>query len=48
MDLPMASSAAAGYGHDYDADVPLAWLEIVRPEGWVRDDTERMKRILNQ
>jgi uncharacterized membrane protein len=48
MDLPMASSAAAGYGHDYDADVPLAWLEIARPEGWEHDDTERMLQILNQ
>jgi uncharacterized membrane protein len=48
MDLPMASSAAAGYGHDYDTDVPLAWLEIVRPRAWDRGETERMLRLLDQ
>lgn len=48
MDLPMASSAAAGYGHDYDADVPLAWLEIVRPRAWDQGDTERMLQLLDR
>jgi uncharacterized membrane protein len=48
MDLPMATSIAPGYGHDYDADVPLAWLEIVRPPGWHQGDTERMLQLLDQ
>jgi uncharacterized membrane protein len=48
MDLPMASSTAAGYGHDYDADVPLAWLEILRPRPWDQGDTERMLQLLDQ
>ena len=47
MDLPLASSTAPGYGHDYDADVPRAWLEIIRPHGWERDRTERMLQILD-
>jgi uncharacterized membrane protein len=48
MDLPMASAAAAGYGHDYDADIPLAWLEIVRPRPWDRGDTDRMLQLFDQ
>lgn len=47
MDLPPASSTAPGYGHDYDADVPLAWLEIVRPQGWQEAHTEQMLHVLD-
>ncbi|HEX6254966.1 MAG TPA: alpha/beta-hydrolase family protein, partial [Euzebyales bacterium] len=47
MDLPLASSTAPGYGHDYDADVPLAWLEIVRPQGWQQAQTEQMLYVLD-
>ena len=46
MDLPLASSAASGYGHDYDADVPLAWVEIVRPDDWSERDTREMLQLL--
>ncbi|SFC62029.1 alpha/beta hydrolase [Tropicimonas isoalkanivorans] len=44
LDMALATTAPAGYGHAYySQDYIEPWVQVTAPEGWTQDDTERLK-----
>lgn len=44
LDMAMATSAPAGFGHGYYAqDYIQPWVQVTAPEQWTPEDTERLK-----
>ncbi len=48
FDIPMAAFTEQGYGHTYSAEHYInGWVEVLQPDGWSDDDTERLKGLFN-
>ena len=46
FDLMAGFSAPPGYGHDYRLDYPMAWAEVVPPDGWSESETAALEQFV--
>lgn len=47
-DIPHASSAPAGHGHNYGDYILDGWVGVAAPPGWTATDTERIRNVLRE
>jgi uncharacterized membrane protein len=47
-DMTNASSVPGGHGHNYGDFVLDGWAAVAPPDGWTRDDTERIRAALEK
>lgn len=47
-DITNASSVPAGHGHNYGESMLDGWVAVAPPDGWTRDDTERVRIALQK
>jgi uncharacterized membrane protein len=47
-DMTNASSVPGGHGHNYGGFVLDGWAAVAPPDGWTRDDTERIRIALEK
>ncbi|MCP3161832.1 alpha/beta hydrolase [Myxococcus qinghaiensis] len=45
-DLPLGMAVPPGYGHVYTGEHVDGWLALLRPEGWTREKTARLRERL--
>ena len=46
FDMVFSTDVPQGYGHNYGEDAVDLWAEILQPEGWTSQDTERLREII--
>ncbi|OBB27747.1 hypothetical protein A5792_23135 [Mycolicibacterium peregrinum] len=47
-DITNASSVPNGHGHNYGESVLDGWAAVAAPDGWTRDDTDRIRLALEK
>jgi uncharacterized membrane protein len=47
-DMTNAASVPGGHGHNYGEYVLDGWVAVAPPDGWTRDDTERIRVALDK
>nr|WP_296773898.1 alpha/beta-hydrolase family protein [Rhodococcus sp. (in: high G+C Gram-positive bacteria)] len=46
FDMVFSTDVPQGYGHNYGEDAVDMWAEILQPDGWGAEDTERLRNII--
>ncbi|MFI6317007.1 alpha/beta hydrolase [Nonomuraea sp. NPDC050556] len=47
VDLMFSDDVPPGHGHRFGSNVVDGWVAIIPPPGWTRDDTARLKHIID-
>ena len=48
VDMTNANSVPTGHGHNYGDYVLDGWVAVAPPDGWTREDTERIRIALQK
>ncbi|HIW92256.1 MAG TPA: alpha/beta-hydrolase family protein [Candidatus Corynebacterium avicola] len=47
-DMAVSLDVPDGYGHNYVSGIPVAWAEILEPDGWTDEKTEELIPLLSR
>lgn len=47
-DMAVSLDVPDGHGHNYVADIPVAWSKIMEPDGWSDEKTEKLIPLLSR
>jgi uncharacterized membrane protein len=45
-DLPLSTGVPDGHGHNYHREFVDGWVQLLRPDDWTADETERLRAII--
>ena len=47
-DMAVSLDVPDGHGHNYVSGIPVAWAEILEPDGWTDEKTEELIPLLSR